>query len=212
MAWTTITWYKTRSRGCPGDTRITSPKPLDNGMPSSPVPFVTPSSLVTFQHDLKARISSSPLLKVPLTMRPLIKKRTSIPFGLTLKRHSMTIFSRSSSSSSDASTCTPVPEVMVPMSMACACVAVDSRPETPLNIRPAIGSKIMERFWPEEEESHSEESCGYPPSRYPTVLAPPPHHRRRAPRSLGPARDVPFGNELHSRTTHEHAGPLRFPF
>ncbi|KAF8426506.1 hypothetical protein L210DRAFT_3652876 [Boletus edulis BED1] len=40
---------------------MTSLKPLDNGMPSSPVPFITPSGLVTLQHDLKARINSSPL-------------------------------------------------------------------------------------------------------------------------------------------------------
>ena len=135
MAWTNIIQYKTRLAVRPDDTRITSLKPLDNNdtpMPLSPVPFITPSGLVTFQHDLKARITSSPLVKVPLTMRPLIKKRSSIPFTLTLKRHSTTIFSRSSSSSSDASSsagCTPTSERVDPMSM-----AIDSPSETPLHI------------------------------------------------------------------------------
>jgi hypothetical protein len=136
MAWSTIIEYKTRLGARPNDTHITSLKPpLDNDMPSSPVPFITPSRLVTFQHDLKARINSSPLVKVPLTMRPLVKKRSSIPFSLTLKRHSTTIFSRSSSSCSDPSAsagCTPASEMADPLSM--TDVVIDSPSETPLHI------------------------------------------------------------------------------
>ena len=135
MAWATIIEYKTRLGVRLHDTRITSPKPLDNDMPSSPASFITPSSLVTFQHDLKARINSSSLVKVPLTMRPLIKKRSSIPFSLTFKRHSTTIFSRSPSTASDASTlsdCTPSLEKVDPMSV--THVAIDSPSETPRHI------------------------------------------------------------------------------
>ncbi|KAH0826863.1 hypothetical protein J3R83DRAFT_4401 [Lanmaoa asiatica] len=227
MAWTSIVEYKTRLRMRTDDTRITSPKPPDNDMPTSSAPFITPSGLVTFQHDLKARINSSPLVKVPLTMRPLVKKRSSIPFSLTLKRHSTTIFSRSSSSSSNASAsadCTPASEMMDPM--AATDVAVGSPSETPLHITPSIGTKIMDRFWPEDEGPYSEENCRVPiPSRYPAALAPPPHHRR-APRSLGSICDVPFrcvvrfaeplsprSDQLPSRTSSEHStGPLRFPF
>ncbi|KAN0076696.1 hypothetical protein V8E55_010551 [Tylopilus felleus] len=188
MAWTIIIEYKTRLGVRLGDTRITSPKPLDNAMPPPPVPFITPSGLVTFRHDLKARINSSPLVKVPLTMRPFVKKRSSIPFSLTLKRHS-TIFSRSSSSSSASPGCTPASEVADPLSM--ADVTIDLPSETPLHITPSIGTKILDRFWPEDEESYSEESHVSVPSRYPAALAPPPHHRR-VPRSLGSIRDVPL--------------------
>lgn len=185
-------------------------------MPSSPASFITPSSLVAFQRDLKAHINSFPLVKVSLTMRPLIKKRPSNPFSLTLKRHSTAIFSRSSSSS-DASTsadCTPALEKMDPISM--NDVAIDSSSEAPLHItvsrfdvkqakemshrvptcaprrQPSIGTKIVDRFWPEDEAPHPEESCRVPvPSCYATALAPPPHHRR-APRSLGSICDVSF--------------------
>ncbi|KAG6378004.1 hypothetical protein JVT61DRAFT_14802 [Boletus reticuloceps] len=73
-AWSTIFEYKTWLGVRSDDTHITSLKPLDNGMPSSPVPFITPSGLVTIQHDLKARINSSPLVKIPLTMRSLVKE------------------------------------------------------------------------------------------------------------------------------------------
>ncbi|KAI9567208.1 hypothetical protein HD554DRAFT_1008532 [Boletus coccyginus] len=193
MAWSTTIKYKTRLGVRPDDTDITSLKPLDNGMPSSPVPFIIPSCLVTFRHDLKARINSSLLVKVPLTMRPLVKKRSSIPFSLTLKRHS-TIFSRSSSSSPDSSasgSCTPASEVADPLSM--TDVAIDAPSEAPLHITPSIGAKILDRFWPEEEGPCFEESRrASVPSRYPTALAPPPHHRRGAPRSLGSVHDEPF--------------------
>ncbi|KAF8443802.1 hypothetical protein L210DRAFT_953985, partial [Boletus edulis BED1] len=55
---------------------------------------------------------------------------------------------------------------------------------------PSIGTKILDRFWPEDEESYSEESCCVSvPSRYLTALAPPPHHRR-VPCSLGSIQDV----------------------
>ncbi|KAF8552454.1 hypothetical protein OG21DRAFT_121721 [Imleria badia] len=239
MAWSSIIEYKTRLAVRPDDTRITSHKPLRNGMPSSPVPFITPSGLVTFQHDLKARINSSPLVKVPLTMRPLGKKRSSLPFSLSLKRHSTTIFSRASSASSSASgspSCTPASEMADPLSMA----DVDLPSETPLYKtacaplrQPSIGAKILDRFWPEDEGSYSEESRrSSVPSYYPTALAPPPHHRR-APRSLGSDHDVPFryvtllrhlvvwfanglpscSDQLPPRTSNEHdTTPLRFPF
>ncbi|KAG8219117.1 hypothetical protein J3R82DRAFT_4962 [Butyriboletus roseoflavus] len=187
-------------------------------MPSSPAPFITSSGLVTFQHDLKARINSSSLVKVPLSMRPLIKKRSSIRFSLTFKRHSMPIFSRSPSSASDASTsadCTPVSEKGDPMSV--SDVAIDSPPETPLHItaplrHPCIGTKIVDRFWPEDEAPYSEETCRVPvPSCYPTALAPPPHHHRA--RSLGSICDVPSSDPFSSRTSSErNTGPLRFPF
>ncbi|KAG6371971.1 hypothetical protein JVT61DRAFT_8987 [Boletus reticuloceps] len=184
---------------------------LNNDMPSSPVPSITPSGLVTLQHDLKARITSSPLVKIPLTMRPLVKKSSSIPFSLTLKRHS-TIFTRSSSPSSGASAspgCTPASEMADPLSM-----AGDLPSEVPLHNTPSIGAKILDKFWPEDEESYSEESCRVSvPSRYPTVLAPPPHHRR-ALRSLGSVQDVPFSGQLPPRTSSDNisSSPLRFPF
>ncbi|KAF8444003.1 hypothetical protein L210DRAFT_3105979 [Boletus edulis BED1] len=214
MAWSTIFEYKTRLGVRSDDTHITSVKLPDNGMPSSPVPFITLSGLVTLQHDLKACIHSSPLVKVPLTMRPLVKKRTSIPFSLTftLKRRS-TIFSRSSSPCSTASaspSCTPASEMADPLSI--AVVAIELPSEVSLHNTPSIGTKILDRFWPEDEESYSEESCRVSvASRYPTALAPPPHHRR-TPCSLGSIRDVPFIDQLPPRTSSDNTSPLQFPF
>ncbi|KAF8430925.1 hypothetical protein L210DRAFT_863682 [Boletus edulis BED1] len=134
-------------------------------MPSSPVPPMT------LQHDLKARINSSSLVKVPLTMCHLVKKWTSIPFYLTFT--CSTIVSRSSSPSSIASVSpsgTPVLEMVE--------VAVDLPSEVSLYNIPSIGTKILDKFWPKDEELYSKESCCVlVASRYPTALAPPPHHR-----------------------------------
>ncbi|KIJ59714.1 hypothetical protein HYDPIDRAFT_118211 [Hydnomerulius pinastri MD-312] len=174
-------------------------------MPSSPFPFFEPSGLVTFQHGLKARISASPLLKVPLTMRPLMKKRPSIPFGL--KRRSTTISSKSSSSSASSST-ESASDMVGPLTY----MAMDSPPETPVSVTPRLGTKIVERFWP-EEEYYSEDSYRIPGSSLqPYSLSPPPHYRR-APHAFASARDVPFSDEFPSRSGPEHNSvPLRFPF
>ncbi|KAF9220112.1 hypothetical protein BS17DRAFT_354198 [Gyrodon lividus] len=182
-------------------------------MPSSPVPFIAPSALVTLQHDLKARISSSPLLKMPLTMRPLMKKRSSIPFSL--KRRSTTISSRSSSSSvlsSDRSpTTSPAPDMVDPVTITYM-ATVSPQQLSPVSITPRIGAKIVDRFWP-EEEYYSEESYRKPGcSRQPATLSPPPHYRRVA-HGFTSVHDVPFSDEFPSRPSPEHdSAPLRFPF
>ncbi|KAF8119612.1 hypothetical protein EV363DRAFT_1409893 [Boletus edulis] len=171
IPWSTIFEYKSQLGVHSDDTHIISLKALDNGIPSSPVPFITPSGLVMLQHDLKAHINSSPLVKIPLTMRPLVKKSSSIPFSLTLKRHS-TIFTRPSSPSSSALAlpgCTPASEMADPLSM-----AGDLPSEVPLHNTPSIGAKILDKFWPEDEESYSEESRRVSVPSRPTVSQLPP--------------------------------------
>ncbi|KIJ16612.1 hypothetical protein PAXINDRAFT_10326 [Paxillus involutus ATCC 200175] len=184
-------------------------------MPSSPVPFIATSGLVTFQHDLKARISSSPLLKMPLTIRPFMKKRPSMPFSL--KRRSATMNSSRSSSSSALSSdsrpvspATPVAGLVDPVIM--TYMETVSPQHSPVGITPNIGAKILDRFWP-EEEYHSEESYPKPGcSRQLMALSPPPHYRRVA-HAFTPPHDIPFSDEFPSGSSPEHnPGPLRFPF
>ncbi|KIK91244.1 hypothetical protein PAXRUDRAFT_831002 [Paxillus rubicundulus Ve08.2h10] len=187
-----------------------------DSMPSSPVPFIATSGLVTFQHDLKARISSSPLLKMPLTMRPFMKKRLSMPFSLK-RRSTTTISSHSSSSSVLSSNSHPatssaatVSDVVDPVTM--THMATVSPRQTPVGITPNIGAKILDRFWPEEEnlskESYPKAGC----SRQFMALSPPPHHRRVA-HAFTPPHGIPFSDEFPSRSSPEHnPGPLRFPF
>ncbi|KAF8835613.1 hypothetical protein BDN67DRAFT_414235 [Paxillus ammoniavirescens] len=190
-------------------------EPLD-AMPSSPVPFIATSGLVTFQHDLKARISSSPLLKMPLSMRPFMKKRPSMPFSLK-RRSTTTIASRSSSSSvlsSDSRRATspaaPVADLVDPVTM--TYMATVSPQQPPVGTTPNIGAKILDRFWPEEEH-HFEESYPKPGcSRHLMALSPPPHYRRVA-HALTPLHDISFSDEFPSGSSPEHnPGPLRFPF
>ncbi|KAF8119286.1 hypothetical protein EV363DRAFT_1463144 [Boletus edulis] len=134
-----------------------------------------------------------------------------ILFSLTFTLKRPTIFFRSSSPSSAASvspSCTPASETADPLSMA------DVPSEVSLHNTPSIGTKILDRFWPEDEESYSEESCCVSvPSRYLTALAPPPHHRR-APCSLGSIQDVFlfFSDQLSPRTSSDNTSRFQFPF
>jgi len=198
---------------------------------SSPrMPFLQPPATITlssvfsmFAHLRRKFNARLIIFKSGMPSLPTVKGKTSVSkqkssfvsagtkcrsFLPSQKLSSSSSFSSRSSGESSSSYSSTIDTSLVPSSPVCG---------SGLLVPPPVGTKITDRFWPEENSEHSGPaelsiSGGSVMSGMVNVLSPPPYHRR-APSTVVQQDNVESSDNYppHCRD-RDDSRPLKFPF